>query len=42
MQTLHRGYKALELLSVLNLDRALALLVLGGALFLAAYVGTPQ
>ncbi len=42
MQVLERGYKGLELLVELNLDRMISLLALGGALFLAAYLGTPQ
>ena len=41
MQTLQTGYKGLELLVQLNLDRFLVPLALGGALFLAAYIGAP-
>ena len=42
MQVIERGYKGLELLVELNLDRLIALLALGGALFLAAYIGAPH
>ncbi|MEM9970727.1 MAG: hypothetical protein AAF762_06470 [Pseudomonadota bacterium] len=41
MQLIKRGYKGIELLVELNLDRAIALAVLFGALFFAAFVGTP-
>ena len=41
MQSLHEGYKGLELLVELNLDRFLVPLALGGAIFLAAYIGAP-
>lgn len=41
MQTITKGYRGLELLVELNLDRFVVPLVLGGALFLAAYLGTP-
>lgn len=39
MQAIQRGFKGLELLVELNLDRMISLLALGGALFLAAYIG---
>lgn len=39
MQRLQSGYRGLELLVELNLDRALFCCALGGALFLAAYLG---
>ena len=42
MQVLEKGYKGLELLVELNLDRMIALLALTGALFLAAYIGAPH
>ena len=42
MQTIQREVKGLELLVELNLDRMISLLALGGALFLAAYIGAPQ
>lgn len=42
MQTIQRTYRGLELLFELNLDRVLVLAALGGALFLAAYIGSPQ
>lgn len=41
MQTIQRGYRGLELLFEVNLDRILVLVALSGALFLAAYIGTP-
>ncbi len=41
MTTLRKGYRGLELLVELNLDRFAVILALGGALFLAAYIGTP-
>jgi hypothetical protein len=41
MRTFQTGYIGLELLVALNLDRLISLLALGGALFLAAYIGTP-
>lgn len=41
MQTIQRGYRGLELLVELNLDRAFVLLALSGALFLGAYLITP-
>jgi len=41
MQLFQTGYKGLELLVELNLDRLISLLALGGALFLAAYIGAP-
>ena len=41
MTTLRKGYRGLELLVELNLDRFAVILALGGALFLAAYSGTP-
>ncbi len=40
MQTLQKGYKGLELLWQLNLDRFLFPLAIGGALFLASYLGS--
>lgn len=42
MQTLQRGYRGLELLVEMNLDRVLVLVALSGALFFAAFVGAPQ
>lgn len=42
MQLLRRGIEGLELLVELNLDRFIACLALGGALFLAAYLGSPN
>lgn len=41
MQTIQRGYRGLELLVEVNLDRILVLIALSGALLLAAYIGTP-
>ena len=41
MQTIQRGYRGLGLLVEINLDRLLVLGALAGALFLAAYIGTP-
>lgn len=41
MRAIQDGYKGLELLVELNLDRLIALLALCGALFLAAYIGAP-
>ena len=41
MQTLQKGYKGLELLVEVNLDRFLIPLALGAALLLGAYLGTP-
>ncbi len=40
MQTIEKGYRGLELLVQLNLDRFFVLGALAGALFLASYVGT--
>ena len=40
MQTLQKGYKGLELLVEVNLDRFLIPLALAGALFFAAYIGS--
>lgn len=40
MAVLKKGYRALELLVQLNLDRVLVGLALGGALYLAAYLST--
>lgn len=40
MTTLRRGYRGLELLVELNLDRFASMAALGGALFLAAYIGS--
>jgi hypothetical protein len=42
MQLLSSGYKGLELLVELNVDRVIWILALGGALFLAAYIGAPH
>ncbi|WP_413718341.1 hypothetical protein [Silicimonas sp. MF1-12-2] len=42
MQTIQRGYRGLELLFELNFDRLIVLAALSGALFFAAYVGTPR
>jgi len=39
MQAIQNSFKGLELLMELNLDRLISLLALGGALFLAAYIG---
>ncbi len=39
MQTLQMGYRGLELLVELNLDRFAAILALSAALFLAAWIG---
>lgn len=39
MQMLQSGYRGLELLVYLNLDRFAAIFALASALFLAAYVG---
>ena len=41
MQTIQRGYRGLELLVEINLDRLLVIGALSGALFLASYIGTP-
>jgi len=41
MRTFQIGIKGLELLVELNLDRLIAILALGGAIFLAAYIGAP-
>lgn len=41
MRAIQDGYKGLELLVELNLDRLIVLLALCGALFLAAYIGAP-
>ncbi|MGI9395833.1 MAG: hypothetical protein ACR2OY_14395 [Boseongicola sp.] len=41
MRTLQIRLKGLELLFELNLDRLIAILALGGAIFLAAYLGAP-
>ena len=41
MQTLQNGYKGLELLVEVNLDRFLIPVALGAALFLGAYIGSP-
>ena len=40
MRILQRGYKGIELLVELNFDRIIALMVLFGALYFAAFVGT--
>ena len=40
MRILQRGYKGNELLVELNFDRIIALMVLFGALYFAAFVGT--
>ncbi len=39
MHALQNGYRGIELLVELNLDRLVAVLALCGALFLAAYIG---
>ena len=39
--TLKKGYRGLGLLIEINLDRLFVGLALGGALFLAAWLGTP-
>ena len=41
MQMLQSGYRGLELLVQLNLDRFAAVIALASALFLAAYIGHP-
>lgn len=41
MTTLRKSYDGLGLLVELNLDRFAVVLALGGALFLAAYLGSP-
>jgi len=41
MQTIQNGYRGLELLVDLNLDRFVVLFALGAALFAGAYLGTP-
>ena len=41
MQIIQKGFRGLELLLEINLDRLLVLIALGGALFVAAYFGTP-
>ena len=41
MTLLRKSYNGLGLLVELNLDRFAVALALGGALFLAAYLGTP-
>ena len=40
MQMLEKGYRGLELLVELNLDRFAMALALGGALYFAAYLGS--
>ncbi|MEM7753546.1 MAG: hypothetical protein AAF230_09045 [Pseudomonadota bacterium] len=40
MVVLKKGFRGLELLVQLNLDRVLVGLALGGALFLAAYLSS--
>lgn len=40
MHTLQKGYKGLELLVEVNLDRFLIPLALAAALFLGAYIGS--
>lgn len=42
MQTINKSLKGLELLVELNLDRMFVLAALFGALFFAAYIGTPN
>lgn len=39
--TLKKGYRGLGLLIEINLDRLFVVLALGGALFLAAWLGSP-
>lgn len=41
MQKLQKGFRGLELLVELNFDYVFVMLALSGALFLAAYIGTP-
>lgn len=41
MQTIERGYRGLELLVELNLDRVFVLAALSGAIFLGAYLVAP-
>lgn len=41
MRTLQNGYKGLELLVELNLDRFMVLFALAVALFAGAYLGAP-
>ena len=40
MAVIERGYKGLELLVQLNLDRIFTVLAMAGALYAAAYVAT--
>lgn len=40
MQTIQSGYRGLELLIELNLDRVFVLLALAGALLLGSYIGS--
>ncbi len=40
MAVLRRGYRGLELLVQLNIDRVFVGLALGGALYLAAYLAS--
>lgn len=42
MQTIQRGYRGLELLVEMNLDRFFVLAALSGALFFAAFLGAPH
>jgi len=42
MQTIHRGYRGLALLMVLNADRFMTVFAIAGALSLAAYIGGPS
>lgn len=41
MPALKKGYRGLELLVQINLDRMMMAVAIGGALFLAAWLGTP-
>lgn len=40
MTTLRKGYRGLELLVELNLDRFAVIFALAGALYLAAFIGS--
>ncbi|MDJ0639353.1 MAG: hypothetical protein QNJ20_11000 [Paracoccaceae bacterium] len=40
MTALRKGYRGLRLLAQLNADRVFVAVVLGGALYLGAYIGS--
>ncbi|MEQ9038668.1 MAG: hypothetical protein RIE24_09970 [Silicimonas sp.] len=42
MHTIQKGFRGLELLVELNLDRFFVLAALAGAIFFAAYIGAPH